>query len=278
MRKFTALLVALLLAAGLAVSAEPAEPARILLYTVYEQMGWGDAVQVGCVDADGGVWTLEGSAAALDWPYKLEDQLAYLAQPGRLQPVGALSRDDLIALESLASTVEDQYERATPAANDAGTEISYALQYDRDGASTAVRLGMSGDDWFENTDPGAQTLYAALRVLFPNVTCFGDGMGPAGFQPVSVAEFLGLDPEAIRDARIEGFYMDCEEGPVALDGDVEFARDIALNGVVAGKANAIDIDGDMYVYRFVDGDGQSVGSIGLHEGLLVTNDGMYALK
>lgn len=276
MRKFTALLVALLLAAGLA--AVSAEPANFILYTVYEQMGWGDAVQVGCVDENGGLWTLEGSAAALDWPYKLEDQLTYLAETDRLQQIGTLDRDDLIAIESLTSTVEDQYERATPAANDAGTEISYALQYDRDGACTAVRLGMSGDDMFENTDPGAQALYAALRTLFPNVTCFRDGMGPVGFQPVSVVEFLGLDPEAIRKAQIVGYYMDCEEGPIELDEDVEFARDIALNGVVTGKANAIATDGDIYAYNFLDGDGQYVGSIDLYGGLLVRGDGMYRLE
>lgn len=276
MRKI--IIAAVALALCLAASAI-AERSELLLYTVYEQVGWGDTVQVGCVDEDGGLWTLEGSAAELGWPYKLEEQLDYLASSSRLQKVGELDHEDVFAIESLIYEVEDRYEGATGVACDAGVQISYAMQYDRDGACTPVRLGMSGDDMYENTDPNAQALYARLKALFPNVTCFGDNMGPAGFQPVPVAEFCHIDTAALEGTKIVGWYDDCEEGPIPMgdDADVEAARDIVLHGVVTGKANAIETSGDIDVYVFYDKDDNYVASIDLYHGLLVWYDGMYEL-
>ena len=40
-----------------------AETPRIILFTAYEQQGWGDRVQAEFVDEDGGVWELNGYAS-----------------------------------------------------------------------------------------------------------------------------------------------------------------------------------------------------------------------
>ena len=267
----------LLLGLCLATSAM-AEPGRIVLYTVYTQMGWGDRVEVGCVDEDGGLWTYEApSAAEAGWPGVVEAQLEFLSAANRLQPAGTLEHDAMFALESLIFGTEDMFERAENVADDAGTEVSYALQYDREGAMTPVRLGMSGDAMYENTDPDAQALYARLRQLFPEVTCYSGNMGPAGFAPVSVAEFCGLDAEALLDAEIKALYEDCEAGIIELDPDTDFseARDIALEGVVTGKANGIDTTGGITDYSFYSKTGDFLGSIRMYEGLIVKGDGMY---
>ena len=37
-----------------------AEAARPILLTAYQQEGWGDAVQIGYVDEEGGLWLIVG--------------------------------------------------------------------------------------------------------------------------------------------------------------------------------------------------------------------------
>ena len=275
MKKLFAVLCILSLAI---LPAHAEKPPKIILLTVYQQMGWGDRIDVGLVDDKGGLWTMTGSASALGWPGGLEAQLEYLMTAAPLEQIGALSADDLFALNSLIVSAEPGEGKPYPAANDAGTEISYALRYDAEGTVDAVRLGMSGDDVYENFDPNAQALYLVLRLLFPNVACYGGTMGPAGFQPVPVAQFLGLDPEAIRTATIKESYIDCETGPKEAPNADESVRDLVLNGTVVGKANAMSLTGGTTVFGFYDADGAYLGSVELYRGLLVTNDGMYRIE
>ena len=271
-RVLICLLLVLALCAGACAEGRP------ILYTVYRQMGWGDAFQAGFVDEDGGLWMLKGSASDMDWPFKLEDQLEYLAHADGLQSLGALDYDALFDLKSLVYSVEAQPVQPQGVANDAGTEISYALNYTKDGGMEVVRLGMSGDDVYENTDPNAQALYLMLRRLFPGVNCFGDGMGPAGFQPVPVADFLGIDRDAIRDAQVRACIMDCEEGPIPTECDADTAREIVLNGTVTGKANASEISGGMTDIAFYDADDKWIAGYQIYNGLLVRGDGMYTIE
>ena len=99
-------------------------------------------------------------------------------------------------------------------------------------------------------------------------------MGPVGFAPVPVAEFLGLDPEKIRTASLKCFYNDCEGGPRELEGREEM-RALVLEDVVLGKANATMTTGGTVSTSFYDEDGRLLGSIELYDGLLVAGDGMY---
>ncbi|MEE3396709.1 MAG: hypothetical protein VZR04_05180, partial [Succiniclasticum sp.] len=52
-------------------------PGQVILYTYYRQLGWGDQVQIGCVDAKGGLWLLTGHDGTLKWPYETAEQLEY---------------------------------------------------------------------------------------------------------------------------------------------------------------------------------------------------------
>lgn len=278
-----ALILALCLGMWTAAGAEE-KPERVILYTAYVQMGWGDRIEMGCVDEEGGLWTLSApsaSQAGIEWPAGPEDQLAFLTGSGLLTRTGELSRDEIFDLKSLIVGVGDMYQYAIPVANDAGEEVSWSVDYDRDGAARPVRLGMSGDDRYENTDPDAQALYARLRTLFPGVTCYSDGMGPAGFQPVKLYEFCSFDAAALADADVKAAYMDCEAGPNELEldaEDVEAARRLALEATVTGKANGTMTTGGTVVYSYYDRAGNWLCSVELYQGLLVMNDGMYALE
>ena len=254
---------------------------RIILYTCYQQAGWGDQVQVGCVDENGGLWLLTGNDSDLEWPYKRDEQLAYLQTCAALDQTGELRSGVLFDLKGLIASVEDQGSHSHPVAEDAGTECSYAVQYDRDGAVSCVLLGMSGDSCFENFDPNAQALYQRLRQLFPQVRSFGGNMGPAGFLPVPVRAFCGWDDVDFSDVTISGAYQDCEAGSVAISLTEEDQRallDIVLNGKVTGKAKASLTTGGTTCYSFYDQEDHFLASIELYEGLLVRPDGMYTIS
>ena len=171
-----------------------AKAARPILMTVYQQAGWGDAVQIGYVDEAGGLWLITGQDRELSWPDDLDQQLAWLAAYGSPVATGTLSHDELFELNSLVACVTASAEQPSPAANDAGTECSYAIRYAQDEAE-AVLLGVSGDSRFENEDSTAQALYLFLRNAFTDVTSYygHPHMGPVGFQTVSLLRFCGYE-------------------------------------------------------------------------------------
>ncbi|MBQ6504787.1 MAG: hypothetical protein IJI57_12835 [Flexilinea sp.] len=274
------LLTGLILSGTGNVIAESTTP-RIILYTSYRQMGWGDRVQIGSVDDLGVVRLLTGNDAKLKWPYKPQEQLDYLSQTDLFTEKYTLTHDDLFALKSLVFGAEDQGSKSVPAADDAGTEKSYAVRYSKEGEPTFILLGMSGDDMFENSDPTAQALYRMLRVLFPEVTTYAYdslGMGPQGFTPVPLAEFLELDMNAVMNAEIRGYLSDCEAGPIPLELTAEDkAGLISLieNGIVTGKADCIVSTGGFNDYNFFDAAGNWIGSVSFEDGLLIKGDGHY---
>ena len=67
MRKKILWAAVIALALGILAPAQAERP-KIILYTAYRQMGWGDAVQIGAVDENGGLWAVIGSDAELKWP------------------------------------------------------------------------------------------------------------------------------------------------------------------------------------------------------------------
>ena len=265
--------VLLMTAPSQACAEASAEP---VLITYYRQLGWGDRVEIGYVDSAGSCWLLTGSDSELKWPYRSAEQIRYLSEHS-FEMAGSLSSDDLFALKSLVYAVEPSTEPSHPAANDAGTERTYAVRYGRDGTPEPVLLGMSGDDMFENTDPNAQGLYLAARRLFPRVTAYGGSMGPAGFTPVKVSEFCGLG--RLAGATVKAVFNDCEAGPreIALcrAEQKEILR-LAGEGLVTGKVSAVSTTGGFRTYYFYRG-GKCLGSFDICDGLLYRNDGMYSI-
>ena len=284
MKKILIAILAAVLLMGLAVAAH-AETPDIVLVTVYEQMGWGDSVSVGFVDQSGGLWTLEGSASALKWPYSPEEQVAYLLQSDQKVQVGQLSADDRFDLNGLIECAKPQQPDPHGWACDAGTQRSYAVR-NRNDQPEIMMLGITGDDIWENTDVNAQALFAHLRRLFPNVRCYADEYEKTtgeswGFTPVKIRDFLHIDWLDRKDMTMECYLTDCEEGlidcPVTA-GDTEKILNILQNASVTGKANATFVTGGTYVFIFYDSTGEYLGSFEVYEDLLVSNDGMYYIE
>ena len=280
MKKLCAILILAGLLAGMLPCAVAEARPRLILLTVYRQGGQADTLEIGGVDEEGGLWSLSGSASQLGWPSGgLEVQIDWLMGAPDFVRVDQLDWETLFDVKGLVGSADHRPVSSRSAAQGAGVEISYALRWDSDGDCLTVRLGMSGDEVFENTDPDAQALYRRLREWFPGVTCYGGEMGPAGFQPLPVADFLGLDADAIRSAKeIQVLEMDCEAGPIPLEEDGEAFRTLALEGIVTGKANAGTVTGGFREAWFIGQDGQALGRIALYEGLLMAGDGMYTLE
>ena len=280
MKKSLSLLLALLLTA-LALPALAGETARPILYAAYRQMGWGDRIEIACVDEKGGLWAAEGSDSSLHWPYGTEEQLSYLQERKKLTQIGLLSSDDLFTLKSLVASVMPQDGNPTPWACDAGTESMYAVRYGADGAAEHVLLAMTGDDYFENKDPNAQALYVYMHRLF-TLTSYADmRSGAWGFQPVSLAAFCGFEGLDLKDAVVAAQYNDCESGPQALEiseTEEKALRRLAAEGRVTGKANATTTTGGTVSIVFRDPEGQYLCSFELYHGLLVRSDGMYTIE
>jgi hypothetical protein len=141
---------------------------------------------------------------------------------------------------------------------------------------------MSGDDFFENSDPDAQALYLLLRRLFPGVTSYAydsSGMGPQGFTPVPMAEFTGLDADAAAKAEIRAGYVDCEAGYLPLElteEDKTALISLVRGGMVTGKADCLMTDGNIYSFAFYDPEGEVLGMIDINEGLLLNSGCRYS--
>lgn len=276
---FVLVLMACMILIGTGETAAESAAPRVILYTYYRQMGWGDRVQIGWLDEDGNVRLITGYDSSLKWPYKPEEQLAYLEKTAEGSEEEPLRHDDLFSIKSLVYSVEDQGSKAIPAANDAGTEKSYAVRYSVDSEPEIILLGMSGDDWFENIDPNAQALYLLLRRMFPAVTSYAYGpIGPVGFTPASLASFIGLDADAVLNAKVEGYLIDCEEGPIPLELTAEDEAALIYvirNAKVTGKADCVVSTGGMASYSFYDADDKLIGTVDFEDGLLLGPDGRY---
>lgn len=265
----------LALALALMMTAALAEPERaILLYTDYEQLGWGDALQIGWVDSEGGMWLWEGHAGETDWPDARDEKLGWMLARTDAENLGQLSDEALANMKGLIEGLPDGEHVWIAAACDAGTEESYAV---RDGA--AILLGGSGDAWCENSDPNAQALYLMLRECFPGVKSYwGEvGMSPLGFQAVSLPEFCGLGDVELDGGRWTQAELDCEAG---LGGEIELdaAPDWVELGWVTGKASSMGVTGGTTVYTCYDKDGHALARFEFYGELLVRPDGMYRVQ
>lgn len=250
------------------------------LYTVYQQRQADGSllVQAGWVDESGALWEGACVFAEQDWPAGPDAQRSALAKRGCMEKTGQFSSDDWFSVRSLIDTAEPQ-EAPSPVPAP-GMEQSWSLRRGLDGEREWVLLGTSGEAVYENTDPSAQALYRKLRQWFPQVTSDAE-RGPRGFAPVGIAEFCGLDAEALATARIELGSVDCEAGYVALPltpEDEESIRRLVAGGTVTGKENSLMVTGGIYVYSFYDEKaGDWLADLEFYQGLLVLSDGMYAV-
>ena len=112
-----------------------------------------------------------------------------------------------------------------------------------------------------------------------------ENSGP-GFEPVPLAEFCGMNSFAFYEnslcrPRIIVYESDCEIGLIDVKltaEDYEFYLNLALRGVVTGKANAFAVTGGTTVIVYETSDGDRIGSMELYQGLLCGNDGMYSVE
>lgn len=278
-RTFALFTVLLLTAVCLCAAAAAETPAKreLILVTEYRQAGWSDRVLLGAVDNEGKLWTLEAEPAG-DIPYGREELLPWAETADALEPCGTVSGDALADLKSLVQTVPAQELSYQSFACDAGEQTSFAVRRDRNGVAEIIVLGASGDDTFENTDPGAQALYKTLRELFPDVPAFaGEGaMAPAGFAETGLAAFCGYDGPALEELTMTAYANDCEAGSAATEPRIS-AEEIARM-TVTGKKNSMAVTGNTVTYVFSGADGESAAAFEFFGDLLVRPDGMYSVR
>ena len=250
---------------------------EVMLMSVYRQQGWGDRLQIGVIDADGGVWYAEFDEGLSDFPSDGEGRVEYVKSHAILGRYAELDSYDTERIKSILWSIEPEEVNIQPAACDAGTQTSYAVSYGGDGARPVITLGVSRDDLYENTDTNAQELYLILRQTFPQlISYYGtEGMSPTGFKPVPITEFLNIDDIDASSLSMKTYLTDCEEG--LFDAENDTTPEEILSLYVVGKENCMTVTGGTYDLVFSDTDGEYVFSISLYHGLLVTNDGMYRL-
>lgn len=259
-----------------------AETPHIVLMTCYAQEGWGDRIEVGYVDEEGGLWYFSRESNDLGFPYSADERLDYLDKQSIAQRIGTLDSQTIMDMESLIASVSEDDVQMGGSANDAGTQSSYAVRYAADGAREIILLGTSGDDSRENMDASAQALYALLRQSFPDVTDYaGHGlMAPSGFQTISLMAFMGLAAADLQNAKIEVSDYDCESGLIPREMTDDEARAIFIKlqqCIVTGKRNALSVTGGTILYSILNTAGDVIATLEFYQDTLVRPDGMYTV-
>ena len=60
--------------------------------------------------------------------------------------------------------------------------------------------------------------------------------------------------------------------------EVEEMRNLAINGIITGKANDMSLTGNTWLYSFESPDGEYLLGIEMYKGLIVSADGMYSYR
>lgn len=254
------------------------KPGKLLLMTVYSNFAWGKPqFSFGALDENGQLWALPAgtAGASADDPAGLARGLT---QGGLLTPAGSVSAAELADLKSLIITAAEQEVILSPAANDAGTQRSYALKENVKGSGEYLLLGSSGDELYENTDPAAQALYGFLRKAFPNVRAFeGEtGMAPRGFEEKGLLAFCGYEGLDLSGASLTASWKDCETGPQEREPDR--TKESLAKLIVTGKKNSLSVTGGTIRYTLTDAEGKTLAVFEFFGDLLVRPDGMYTVR
>ena len=131
-----------------------------------------------------------------------------------------------------------------------------------------------------------RTLLASALILLLTLcltACTHAGTVPAGsgpaFEPVPVWQFCHGLREGLETAVIRGYQSNCEEGPSEIEmtpEEIEDIRDIAINGVVTGKASDMSVTGGTWLYSFETPEGEHLLTVELYNGWIVdAATGMY---
>ena len=109
------------------------------------------------------------------------------------------------------------------------------------------------------------------------------GTEPAvsGGDPVPVWQFCHGLRDGLDTAVITLYATDCETGlsPAELSAEDEaWIRNIAINGVITGKASDAAVTGGTWVYSFETPDGEHLLSIEMYRGMIVSSTGMYSFQ
>ena len=108
-----------------------------------------------------------------------------------------------------------------------------------------------------------------------------NGKQVSGDDPVPVWQFCHGVRDGLDTAVITLYTTDCETGliPAELSPEDEaWIRNIAVNGVVTGKANDTAVTGGTWVYSFEAPGGEHLLSIEMYRGLIVSSRGMYSFQ
>ncbi len=123
---------------------------------------------------------------------------------------------------------------------------------------------------------------ALLLTLFLSACVLSEAV-PSGsdpdFEPVPVWKFCHGIREGLETAIIKGYQSDCEEGPIEIEitpDEIEEIRDIAINGVITGKANDMSLTGGTWFYSFETPEGEHLLTVEMYNGWIVDGaTGMY---
>ena len=100
-------------------------------------------------------------------------------------------------------------------------------------------------------------------------------------EAVPVWQFCHGLRDGLETAEIKGYTSDCEEGPSEIEmtaEEIEDIRNIAINGMITGKANDMSVTGGTWLYTFETPEGKHLLTIELYKGWIVSVDGMYTYK
>ena len=125
--------------------------------------------------------------------------------------------------------------------------------------------------------------FLALLLTLCLTACTHAGSVPAGsdsaFEAVPVWQFCHGLREGLETAVIKGYQSSCEEGPVEIGmtpEEIEDIRDIAINGVITGKASDMSVTGGTWFDSFETPDGEHLLTVELYKGWIVdAATGMY---
>lgn len=282
-RTWTALI---LIAALILIFAAPAnceaEDARILLMRCYQQDRSGVCSEAVLLDEEGCVWQYQSDDPLPDTD---EERLAFLAECQNVTLVRRLDVNRVLELESLiAAAAEPQMEDQAFGIRDYGLDTYSAVRYGSDGIVEIIPLAITGNRVVENLEPNAYALYIA---------CFTEVMGydleaefdcpikPLNIRRTPLAEFLGVDEGVFEGATLTASRLDCEAGYIDIEIDEEETGEKIewLSGlVVTGKRNALCVTGNTEVYTLHSPEGAFLARFELYQGLLVMDDGMYAVE
>ncbi len=97
-------------------------------------------------------------------------------------------------------------------------------------------------------------------------------------EAVPVWKFCHGVRDGLETAVIKGYTSNCEEGPSEIEmtaEEIEDIRNIAINGVITGKANDLSVTGGTWFYTFETPEGEHLLTVELYKGWIVSVDGMY---